>query len=70
MLTEYENFYEAETEQKQYLESELNMKRELKKILEINLAEANQDLDLKESAISESKKHKAELQSLKVKLLN
>ena len=73
MRSEYEklfNFYKAETEQKLILESELNVERELKKDLEVKLAQANQDLNLKETAKSESKKHKAELQTLKVQFEN
>ena len=73
MRSEYEklfNFYKAETEQKLILESELNVERELKKDLQVKLAQANQDLNLKETAKSESKKHKAELQTLKVQFEN
>ena len=64
------SFYQAETEQKLHLESELNVERELKKNLEVKLDEAYQELNQKETAKSEAKRQNTELQSLKVKFEN
>ena len=64
------SFYQAETEQKLHLESELNVERELKKNLKVKLDEAYQELNQKETAKSEAKRQNTELQSLKVKFEN